>query len=81
MVSFGINSIPAKFNTLNYCIRPVENGDLFIKSWDGLESTWYAAMLKWNFVEVLQALICALPGVCPDFTLRGGTRVSEEPCG
>ncbi len=28
MVSFGINSIPAKFNRLNHCIGPVENIDL-----------------------------------------------------
>jgi hypothetical protein len=62
MVSFGINSIPAKFNTLNYYIGPVENGDLFIKSWDGLESTWYAPMLKWKCCHLSYAhcRVCAL---------------------
>ena len=62
MVSFGINSIPAKFNTLNYCIGPVENGDLYIKSWDGVESTWYAIMLKWKCCQLSYAhcRVCAL---------------------
>ena len=65
MVSFGINSIPAKFNTLNYCIGPVENGDIYIKSWDGVESTWYDIMLKWKCCQLSYAhcRVCALISV------------------
>ena len=48
MVSFGITSIPAKFNTLNYCIGPVENCDLYSQSWEGVKSTWYAFMKDWK---------------------------------
>jgi hypothetical protein len=48
MVSFGITSIPAKFNTLNYCIGPVENCDLFVQSWGGVKATWYALMNDWT---------------------------------
>ena len=39
MISFGINSVPAKYNTLNYCVSAVENEDLFKKAWDGTEAT------------------------------------------
>ena len=39
MVSLGITSIPAKFNTLNYCIGPVENCDLYTQSWAGVKLT------------------------------------------
>ncbi len=34
MLSFGITSIPGQFNTLNYCLGPVENCDLYTQSWD-----------------------------------------------
>ena len=39
MVSFGINSIPANFNTVNYCVVPVENADIYIHSYDGVKKT------------------------------------------
>ncbi len=29
MIGFGINSILAKFNTLNYCVGAVENEDIY----------------------------------------------------
>ena len=29
MISFCINSIPVKYNTMNYCIGAVENEDIF----------------------------------------------------
>jgi len=48
MVSLGINSIPAKFNALNFCIGPVENQDLFTRAWDGVEKTYFAFMNKWK---------------------------------
>ena len=62
MVSFGITSIPAQFNTLNYCIGPVENCDLFIQSWDGVKSTWYAFMNDWKCCGMAEAdcRVCAL---------------------
>ena len=62
MVSFGINSIPAKFNTLNYCVGPVENADIYVKSWDGVQATWYAFMTKWKCCDLSYAhcRVCAL---------------------
>jgi hypothetical protein len=47
MVSVGITSIPAKFSTLNYCIGPVENCDIYVQSRDGVKATWYALMNDW----------------------------------
>jgi hypothetical protein len=44
MVSLGIISIPAKYNILNYAVGPVENEDLFLRSWQGIEATWYTLM-------------------------------------
>jgi hypothetical protein len=38
MVSFSITSIPAKFNTMNHCIGPVENCDLYVQSWNGVKA-------------------------------------------
>jgi hypothetical protein len=62
MVSFGITSIPAKFNTLNYCIGPVENCDLYTQSWDGVKSTWYALMNDWKCCDMSyqHCGVCAL---------------------
>ena len=62
MVSFGITSIPAKFNTLNYCIGPVENCDLYSQSWEGVKSTWYAFMKDWKCCPMSYAhcRVCAL---------------------
>jgi hypothetical protein len=50
LVSSGVYSIPAKFNTLNYCIRPVENKDLYSQSWDGVKctGTFLAVMRDWK---------------------------------
>ncbi len=48
MVSLGIISIPAKYNILNYAVGPVENEDLFLRSWQGIETTWYALMEQWK---------------------------------
>ena len=48
MVSLGIISIPAKYNILNYAVGPVENEDLFLRSWQGIEATWYALMEQWK---------------------------------
>ena len=39
-VSFGVNSIPAKYNTLIYCIGPIENQDLYSHSGDGVKRTF-----------------------------------------
>jgi hypothetical protein len=44
----GVNSIPAKFNTLNYCICPLENKDLFLQGWDGMKSTFLAVFRDWK---------------------------------
>ncbi len=44
MVSLGIISIPVKYNILNYAVGPVENEDLFLRAWQGIEATWYALM-------------------------------------
>jgi hypothetical protein len=44
MVSFGIISIPAKYNILNCTVGPVENQDLFLRAWQGIKATWYALM-------------------------------------
>ena len=62
MVSLGINSIPAKFNTLNYCIGPVENQDLFTQAWDGVEKTYFAFMNKWKCCNMSYAHcgVCAM---------------------
>jgi hypothetical protein len=48
LISLGVNSIPAKFNTLNYCIGPVENMDMFSQSWDGVKRTFLAVMRTWR---------------------------------
>ena len=47
MVGFGINSIPAKFNTLNYCVGAVENEDIYVRAWEGVQGTFFAFMEKW----------------------------------
>ena len=62
MVSFGVTSIPAKFNTLNYCIGPVENCDLYVQSWDGVKATWYALMNDWKCcaLSYQHCRVCAL---------------------
>jgi hypothetical protein len=62
MVSFGINSIPAKFNTLNYCIGPVENCDIFVQSWEGVSATWYSLMNDWKCCPMSyeDCRVCAL---------------------
>jgi len=62
MLSFGITSIPAQFNTLNYCLGPVENCDLYTQSWDGVKTTWNALMKNWLCCDISYAhcLVCAL---------------------
>jgi hypothetical protein len=62
MLSFGITSIPAQFNTLNYCIGPVENCDLYTQSWDGVKTTWNALMKNWICCDMSYAhcRVCAL---------------------
>ena len=62
MVSFGITSIPARFNTLNYCIGPVENCDLYVQGWDGVQATWYSLMNAWKCcaMSYQHCRVCAL---------------------
>ncbi len=62
MVSFGINSIPAKLNTLNYCIGSVENCDIFVQSWEGVSATWYSLMNDWKCCPMSyeDCCLCAL---------------------
>jgi hypothetical protein len=48
MISFGINSIPAKYNTINYCVGAVENQDIYTRAWDGIEKTYFALMEQWK---------------------------------
>jgi len=48
LISLGVNSIPARFNTLNYCIGPVENQDLFTQGWDGVKRTFLAVFRDWK---------------------------------
>lgn len=62
MVSFGITSIPARFNTLNYCIGPVENCDLYVQAWDGVQATWYSLMNAWKCcaMSYQHCRVCAL---------------------
>jgi hypothetical protein len=55
LVSLGVNSIPAKFNTLNYCIGPVENQDLYSQAWDGVKRTFLAIMRDWKCCHVSYA--------------------------
>jgi hypothetical protein len=39
MDSFSVNSIPATFNTLNYCIGQIENKDIYSQRWNGVKKT------------------------------------------
>jgi hypothetical protein len=48
LISLSVNSITAKYKTLNYCIGPVENMDLFSQSWDGVKRTFLAIMQNWK---------------------------------
>jgi hypothetical protein len=61
MVSFGVNSIHAKFNTLDSGIGPVENKYLYLQSWNSVEQTFLAAMLDWKCC----AMFYAHCTVCP----------------
>ncbi len=47
MISFGVNSISAKFNTLNYCVDAVENQDIFTRAWEGVTWTYFALLENW----------------------------------
>ena len=62
MVSFGITSIPARLNTLNYCKGPVENCGLYVQSWNGVQATWYSLMNDWNCwaMSYQHCRVCAL---------------------
>ncbi len=48
MISLGIISIPAKYNVLNFTVGPVENEKLFVRSWEGVEATYFAVMDNWK---------------------------------
>ena len=50
MIGFGINSIPAKFNTLNYCVSAVENEDIYIRAWQGVQGTFSLLWRSGNVV-------------------------------
>ncbi len=62
MVSFGINSIRAKYNTLNYCVGAVENQDIYARAWDGIENTYFALMYEWKCCDMTynHCSVCAL---------------------
>ena len=74
LISLGVNSIPARFNTLNYCIGPVENQDLFTQGWDGVKRTFVAVFRDWKCCHMSYAH-CQ---VCPLVThFRSVKRVAE----
>ena len=47
MIGFGINSILAKFSTLNYFVGAVKNEDIYILAWEGVQGTFFAFVDKW----------------------------------
>ena len=62
MISFGINSVPAKYNTLNYCVGAVEKEELLKKAWEGIEATYFALMDNWKCCDMAYSTCgtCAL---------------------
>ncbi len=79
-VSLGVNSIPAKYNTLNYCIGPVENMVLFSQSWDGSKGTFLAILRDWKCCHMSYAHCKTCPLVTHFQTVEAVDVAVDEEC-
>ena len=67
MIGFGINFIPAKFNTLNYCVGAVENEDIYTRAWEGVQGTFRF----YGEVAMLSCGILYMPSLLPGHSISG----------